>query len=79
MGNERLLANVKEQIDQADHAGSEEEGVSLKIPYLEEPESESERPDHRGASADQDPVDEPAVDEGAETGKPTLDATDDQK
>jgi hypothetical protein len=67
------LVNGEEHIDEGDDASSEEEGVGLYIADLEESEAEAEKPDCRGTSLNKDSIDEPAVDEGAETGKAALD------
>ena len=70
--NGSCLMDGKEQIDQADHTGSKEEGVCLNIADLKESEDESKKPDNGRASLHEDSIDEPAINKGTETGKTTL-------
>ena len=70
--NGSCLMDGKEQIDQADHARSKEQGICLNIADLKEAEGESERPDKRRTSLHEDSIDEPTVDEGAKSGESTL-------
>ena len=67
---------MEEQVDQADNTHSEEKSVGLNIANLQEAKGEAKGPHNGGTSADQNAVDQPAVNKRADFCKATLNDAD---
>src|SRR4051812_17780106 len=64
------------EVDQRDHADAEEQRIPLEIAELEKPKDKPQAPHRAAARTNEDSIDDPFVDEGAQSGEHLLRASD---